>query len=118
MWPNSRTLNWFSSRSSYGAGAAAKTEQTRNPSQRQLGSIEVTIQPVPSRGHQFRRDNSNQCDRAHGMNNQRGGISLVNVTSNSMRLILEDDADGILRFTEILARIDAHQRAGRTVFLT
>ena len=54
---------------------------------------------------------------------QESNVVLIHVFKEYCALLffkgaLLNDADGILRFTEILARIDAHQRAGRTVFLT
>ena len=48
----------------------------------------------------------------------RRDVSLVNVAPDGVRLVFEDDADGLLRFVEILARVDAHERTRRTILLT
>src|SRR6266567_4393557 len=44
-------------------------------------------------------------------------VSLVDVAADRVCSILKDDSDRVFCFAEILARINAHERAGGTVLL-
>src|SRR5215471_7909890 len=62
-----------------------------------------------------------QCENGkhpHSMKYDRGDVSLMDIPSNRVSLILENNSDRIFRFGEILARIDAHQGARGTVLFT
>src|SRR2546426_11347071 len=78
----------------------------------------MPVQTVPAHGPQYRRRDGDDCEHAAEMKDSRGNISFVDVASNRVCPVLENDPNGIFRFAEVLAWVDADEGARGAVFLT
>src|SRR5882762_10102812 len=97
-------------------GNAAQADKTCNPTHGQPGPGEMSVQSVPSRGPEYRAGNGDDCDYPTNVKNLRGNVSLVNVATDCVGSVFENNSDGILRFAEVLTRVNAHECARWAVF--
>src|SRR3954469_7449759 len=97
---------------------AAQAHESGYPAHGQPSPCQMPIERVAPCSPESRKGYCQGRKDAEDVPEQSGHVTFVYVAPDGVRLVLEDDADGVLRLAEILARVDTHERARRTVLLT
>src|SRR5205085_2310584 len=108
----------FARRISHHDGDAAQADEPRQPTDRHPSAADASVNAVMEEAPDGRGDQGDGQKSAERVPEARDWVALVYVAPDGLRLTLEDETDLILHLRKILARVDAHERARRTVLLT
>src|SRR5205085_7463291 len=97
--------------------SAREAGKARQPAQRPTCAGQRRVQAVVRGRPDGRTDDDGQQQQAADVPETRGPVLFMYFAADGLRLALIDKAEFAPRFREILARVDAHERAGRTVQL-